>query len=152
MELKKKPHQDCWEGQRCRMGWSHTYIWWIKIRRDSSGVRCPNSTPGRPAQGSSARKRSLRNFWLQKPVGIEAVEDRNFLSPRQFLLKGPCTDLLSLTPPKLPHEGSRLKGIRDYREELSSPASGQELGAAFSRQKCWQKPLFLFWALPPQSP
>ena len=32
---------------------------------------------------------------------IEAVEDRNFWRPRQFLLKGPHTDLLGLTPSEL---------------------------------------------------
>ena len=28
-----------------------------------------------PAQGSSARKISSHNFWLQKPAGIELVEE-----------------------------------------------------------------------------
>ena len=34
----------------------------------------PSHTPGPPAQGSSAKKISLHNFWLQKLVGIESAE------------------------------------------------------------------------------
>ena len=30
-----------------------------------------------PAHGSSARKISPHNFWLQKPVGIESVEENS---------------------------------------------------------------------------
>ena len=37
-----------------------------KFRRDNSGVRSPIPTPGPPAQGFSAKKRSPHNFWLQK--------------------------------------------------------------------------------------
>ena len=43
---------------------------------DISGARSPSPTPGPPAQGSSARKISQYNFWLQKPV--EIVSGRNF--------------------------------------------------------------------------
>ena len=39
------------------------------------GARSPSLTPGPPAQGSSARKTSPHNFWLQKPAGIETVEE-----------------------------------------------------------------------------
>ena len=50
-------------------------MWWIKIRRVMSVARDPSPTPGPPAQGSSARKISLQNFWLQNTVGIESVEE-----------------------------------------------------------------------------
>ena len=36
------------------------------------GAPVPYQTP---AQGSSARKISPHNFWLQKPLGIESVEE-----------------------------------------------------------------------------
>ena len=52
------------ETWRCGMGASHSHMWWIKIRRDTSGVRDPRPTPDHPAQGSSARKISSHNFWL----------------------------------------------------------------------------------------
>ena len=45
-------------------GQYHTYMWWIKIRRDILGVRYPSPTPDHPAQGSSARKIRPHNFWL----------------------------------------------------------------------------------------
>ena len=41
-----------------------THVWWIKIGRDTAGVRDPHPTPDYPAQGSSARKISPHNFWL----------------------------------------------------------------------------------------
>ena len=40
----------------------HSHEWWIKIRRDTSGVRDPNLTPDHPAQRFSARKTSYHNF------------------------------------------------------------------------------------------
>ena len=41
---------------------------WIKIQE-------PRPTSDPPTQDSSARKISPYNFWLQKPVGIESVEE-----------------------------------------------------------------------------
>ena len=51
-----------------------------KFRRDISGSRSPSPTPGLPAQGSSARKISPHNFWLQKSVRIESVEENSGVS------------------------------------------------------------------------
>ena len=59
----------------CGMGWSLTHVWWIKIRRGIWGARSHSLIPEALAQGSSARKISPYNFWLQKPVGIELVEE-----------------------------------------------------------------------------
>ena len=41
------------------------------------------------------------------------MEDRNYLVPRQILLKGLQKDLLRLTPSELQCRGSRLKDIGD---------------------------------------
>ena len=46
-----------------------------KFKKDISGAKSTSPTPGTPAQGSSARKISLHNFWLQKSMGIELVEE-----------------------------------------------------------------------------
>ena len=46
-----------------------------KFGRDILGARSPTPTPGSPAQDSSARKISPHNFWLQKLVEIELVEE-----------------------------------------------------------------------------
>ena len=44
--------------------WSHTHIYWTKIKKDILEVRDPCPIPGPIAQGSSARKISPYNFWL----------------------------------------------------------------------------------------
>ena len=67
-----------------------------KFRRDILGVRSPSPTLGPRTQGSSPRKISPQNFWLQKPVRIESVE-KNFWRPKQFLLKNPHMDSLTQT-------------------------------------------------------
>ena len=46
-----------------------------KFGRNILGVTSLSPTPGTPAQGSSARKISPHNFWLQKPAWIESVEE-----------------------------------------------------------------------------
>ena len=55
----------------------------------------------------------------------------NHKSPRQFLLKGPCIDLLRLTPSELRHRSKIWKGTRAYREESKCLASRQLLGGSF---------------------
>ena len=61
----KKIHSSRWVGGADTQNrLSHTHVWWIKIRRDTSGVRDPSPTPYPQAQGSSARKISPHNFWL----------------------------------------------------------------------------------------
>ena len=46
-----------------------------KIQQAYLGVRSPSPTPGPPTQGSSTRKINPHNFWLQKQVVIESVEE-----------------------------------------------------------------------------
>ena len=41
----------------------------------NSGERGPSPITGPTTKGSSARKVSPHNFWLQKQVGIESVEE-----------------------------------------------------------------------------
>ena len=83
-------------------------MWQIKIR--SEGSQAHIRSPSLRFQYPEERRR--HKFWLYKPVEIEAVEDRNCLNPRQFLLKDPCTDLSALAPSELGCKGSQLKGIR----------------------------------------
>ena len=79
------------------------------------------------------------------------MEDRNFWDPRKFLLKDLHTDLCGLTPSEPQCGDSRLKTIRHIqrRTELSS-MTVRGGGQLSPRQKCWQRPLFLFGALTPQ--
>ena len=68
-----------------------------KHQEGYAAARGPSSTQGPPAKVSSVQKIGPHNFWLQIPVGIELVEDRNCWSLGQFLLNGPCTDSLPLS-------------------------------------------------------
>ena len=68
----------CTETQRCTEMWnkqSHIHMWWIKIRRDTLGLRDPSHRPDHLAQDSSDREISPHNFWLYKPVGLGVVEE-----------------------------------------------------------------------------
>ena len=49
---------EMWDGQ------SHIHVWWIEVRRDTSGARDPSPRPDYPAQDSNTRKISPHNFWL----------------------------------------------------------------------------------------
>ena len=99
----------------------------------------PHTRP--PSPGSQCQEEKSPNFWLQKPAGTEAVEDRNFWSPKQFPLKNPHTDLLRLMPSELQWWGSKWKGIRDVQGGTELPCPGVGGG-------CWQRLQFLFQALP----
>ena len=75
IELRKHLHPHWQGGCRCRTGWSHTHVW--RIKTQEGYLKSKESQPyTRPlAQGSSARKVSPHNFWLQKLAGIESVEE-----------------------------------------------------------------------------
>ena len=76
-------HPDWSEGRRHGLGRSHIHMWWIKIREGylRSEESQPHTKPLTP--GLSARRISPHNFWLQKPVGIESVEE-TFRVPGSF--------------------------------------------------------------------
>ena len=42
-------------------GWSHTHMWWIKIRRGTLGARDPSPRPDHPARVPVTG--SPHNFW-----------------------------------------------------------------------------------------
>ena len=68
-------------------------MWWIKIQEGYLGTEESQLYTRLPAQGSSAKKISPHNFWLQKPVGIESVEEisrvpsnsSSFFFPKGFI-------------------------------------------------------------------
>ena len=122
---KKKAIWKLVGGWRQRMGWSHTHVCRIKIRRniwfaelppEEWGVSTPHQTYPRvlmlgrevPITSGCENQCELR---LKEMVG--------FWDPRQFLLKGPCMNLLRLTSSELQCWGSRLKGTRDIRGKLN---------------------------------
>ncbi|KAF6095163.1 hypothetical protein HJG60_012130 [Phyllostomus discolor] len=94
------------------MGWSLTPLWWMTIQEGCLRSEEPQ-TPPPPGQGSSARKKSPHNFWLQKPAGIELVEEA--AGPHRCLVKNP--HMLRLTLSELQHWGSSLKGTSGVQGE-----------------------------------
>ena len=67
----------------------HIHEWWIKIMRDTSGVRDPKPKPVQPAvQGSRTRKINHCNFWPYKPVGVRVAE--KLPDYKETPLKGPA--------------------------------------------------------------
>ena len=90
-------------------------------------------TEGPPAQGSSARKISLHNFWLQKPVRIEAVEDK-LPESQAILLKEPphrLTQTYSLWTPAQRQQTERHQ--RHTGKNWSVQHAGESWEAVFSQ-------------------
>ena len=51
--------------ERWQNGWSHIFMWWIKMGRDTSEARDLSPKTDHPAaQGSNTRKIIPQNFWL----------------------------------------------------------------------------------------
>ena len=73
----------------------------LKFRRDILGARSLSPTTGPTNSGLQCQEITPYNFWLQKPMGIESVEET--LEYKQFPLKNPHKDLLRLTPSELQH-------------------------------------------------
>lgn len=95
---------------------------WIKIQRAILGAKGPRPTPRAPAQDSRIRKNPY-NFWLQKPAGIESVEETARAPTSSSWRTHTQTHLLS--PSELQHQGSSLKGTVVYREKLKCLQSRQ---------------------------
>ena len=120
------------------MGWSLTHVWWIKIREGYLRSKEPSPITDCPAQGSSARKISPHNFWLQKSAGFESVEETS--GDQAVPLKEPTHEpthglTYSAQVPWWQLEGQWWHSGRDW----SVWHHGE------------QRPLPLFWALPLQS-
>ena len=74
--------------ERRQVRWSHMHMWWIKIRRATSGMKDPSPRPDHTAQGSSTRKIKPHNLWLKKPVGVGWQKE--LLDFQGTQLKGPA--------------------------------------------------------------
>ena len=90
----------------------------------------PSHTPVPPAQGSSAWKISSHNFWMQKPVGIELVEQTAGASGSSSWRTHTQTHLLRLTPSELQCQGSNLESTSAIKGET------EESGIKASRDHC----------------
>ena len=119
LEINKEATKRLVGGVGRGVGWSHTHVWGIKIRKDISameapwGVRGPSPTPGPLTQGSCDRKISPHNFWLEIPAGMEAKGDIGLLESQAVPLKGPAhgfTQLHSLWAPALGQQLERKQG------------------------------------------
>ena len=115
---------------------------YLRCRGPPWGARGPKPTPGPQAQGSSARKRSPRNFWLWKPAEIVTETEGVW----QFLFNSLCTDLFKLTCSELQHWDSGLKDTRWSGIEVRAA------GAAFSQTEVMAETIIHFLGLPHTKP
>ena len=100
-------------------------------------------TPGPPAQGSSDRKRSPHEFWLQNQQNCGWVRKR-LLESQAILLKGPTQGLTWTHLFWGPSWGTSSKVAEVWREALNYLAFRQELEEQLCpRHKCWLRPLLL---------
>ena len=122
------------------MGWPHSHVRQIKIG-GISWLEFPLVEQVLPAPHQASHLRILvpgREVPIpsgcKNQQGLWLGEMEDLWSSRQFLLKGPCTDLLGVTHFELQHWSSSLKNTRDIqgRNEVSD-ISTRARGAAFSR-------------------
>ena len=92
------------------------------------GVRSPRPIPDPPAQGSSARKISSHNFWLQKTVETEFVEEAAGVLSNSTWGTHTWTHLLRLAPSELQHWGGSLKGTSGIQGETEVSCIGTSRG------------------------
>ena len=87
--------------------------------RDISEARDPSSITDHPAQGSSARKVSPHNFWLQTPVGVGVVEETSRFS-RDFSYRAHNGHRTLADPPPLQFSTRAIAGRAQvaYREKM----------------------------------
>ena len=104
-DIKKRPHQDRWEGQRHGLFRTHTPV--VAIHKQKGyhnhggppwGMRGPSLMSGSPTWGTCTRKMSPHNVWLWKPVGLTSRRARGLWETETALLKDSCTNSLILSP------------------------------------------------------
>ena len=90
---------------------------WIKLWEGYLGREESQTHTRPPAQDSSARKISPHNFWLQKPAGIELVEEDSAVLSSSSWGTHTRTHLLRLMPSEIQHWGGSLKGTSGTQGE-----------------------------------
>ena len=99
------------------MKWAGPKPTWIKIREGYLQSKESQTHTRPPGQDSSARKISLYNFWLQKPEGIESVEEAAGAPSSSSERTHTWTHLLRFAPSELQHQGGSLKGTSGIQGE-----------------------------------
>ena len=120
-----------------RISWLHTHM-----DKNSGYLRSDESQTQTmlPAQDSSARKISPHNFWLQKPMGIELVEEAAGAQSSSFLGNPHTTHLLRIAPLWATALVWQLEGHQWY--------TGRDRSVWHQGE---HRPLSLCWVLSPQS-
>ena len=69
-----------WQWQQNGPSWSHIYVWWIKIRRDTLGASFPGRRPELTAQGSITSSCENQwglgqrtNFWVFRKLHLKGL-------------------------------------------------------------------------------
>lgn len=91
---------------RCKMGWPHTSMWWLRTRRaivaatvvPSREATDPNPIRASPAWSTGVGKRNPYDIWVCKTVGIQTIHvGQKAEGNPGILLNELCTDSLSGT-------------------------------------------------------
>ena len=105
------------------MGWYNTHV--DKSRERYLRSKEFHTQTRAPSPDSSARKTSPHNFWLQKPTGIELVEEA---AGALSCPSGKPMHLFRLTPSELQHQGGSLKSTSAIQGETEVPGIGVSRG------------------------
>ena len=115
-----------------------------KASPEKQRVLAQDPQPGIPLPG----KEVPMTCGCENQQELRLNETEGSWSPRHSSERA-CTDLVGLSPSQLQHSVRNLIGTRDIQKGAEFAGIGARVGgASFSIQKCWQRPPFLFWALP----
>ena len=87
-------------------------MWWIKIWEGYLGSEESQTNTRPQSPGFQCQEDKSPNFWLQKPVGIESVEEAAGALSSSSWETHTWTYLLRLAPSELQHQGGSLQGSR----------------------------------------
>ena len=127
-------------------------MWWIKIQEGCLGSKESQNHTRLPDQGSNARKINPHNFWLQKPVEIESVEEAAGVPSSSSWGTYSWTHLFRLTPSELQHWGSSLKGTSGTQGGTEMSRISNFKGTAFFQTERQAKAIVSFLNPPPAEP
>ena len=135
MELKKPHPSRLVGGHRCRTGWSHTHMWWIKIQEGYLGSEESQTRTSPLSPGFQYQVDKSPQLLAAKTSGVELVEKTSrALSSSSWRTHTQTHSLWAPVP------GRWLEGHQCH--------VGGSWGVWHHGE---QRPLSLFWVIPPQS-
>ena len=124
---------------------SHIHMWWIKMRRVTSGGKDLSPNPDHTAQGSSARKKNPHNSGCKNEWGLGQQNKLPDLQKTPFKKNTRTQNLPRPTPSGIQHQGNSQKDTSHIRRV--SKVSGNRVSAG-QNSRSQAMALFPFPALP----